>query len=64
MLCLSARLGTSGRQRHLTLHVHWRDAAVYASLSSRTNTRQGGGAIAQSNRAVSLLSSGACSSVG
>jgi hypothetical protein len=34
-------LETSGASNFRIVELHWRDFAVYVSLSSRTNTRQG-----------------------
>jgi hypothetical protein len=41
--CLFYRivLETSGANDRQIVELHWRDFAVYVSLSSRTNTRQG-----------------------
>jgi hypothetical protein len=41
MLVYRIVLETSGASDRQIVELHWRDFAVFVSLSSRTNTRQG-----------------------
>jgi hypothetical protein len=75
MLIYRIVLETSGASNFRIAELHWRDFAVFVSLSSRTNTRQGLSACAtlpaDAGCARAVLrsffegeASGACSSVG
>jgi hypothetical protein len=67
-------LETSGASNFRIVELHWRDFAVFVSLSSRTNTRQGlalvltirreAGCARARSRSFSGKALGACSSVG
>jgi hypothetical protein len=67
-------LETSGANSFRIVELHWRDFAVFVSLSSRTNTRQGlalvltirreAGCARAGSRSFLGKAFGACSSVG